>query len=315
MVAPRKPDRFVLLGQAHKAAIELEKQIVGSSQFQFQAEVKRLNAMLGTVAELDLAVRRFELSRKRIATEATPEFKDYLRQINELGPARRHAIELHDIELSLDFKTFLLLAKATLDKAVPLYSNRFHDGLRQFENKGTKLLQCVKRNKKVTAPQQFVELLTKAKKQWIDDLIGLRDEYAHYSQLPEYRNFELAPGVYPVTSIEDFTPATIEVRGVRRDALAYMTEVRLELVKFLRDFISLCGFTRERTPNTYFKCDNCGKPFADRKNGKVRLLRDCEYGSPTNIGHSTTTMDSSFARTAATKPRPIWTSGARRALF
>jgi hypothetical protein len=100
------------------------------------------------------------------------------------------------------------------------------------------------------------------------------------SELPEYRNFELAPSVYPVTGIADFTPPTIEVRAARRDALVYMTDVRTRLVTFLRDFISLCGFERERAPNTYFKCDSWDNQFAVRKNGKVHL-RGVSYHGPT----------------------------------
>lgn len=204
---------------------------------------------------------------------------DYIRQLNETELRKGTIVELHVIALSTYFKSFLLLVKVVLDKLVPLYSYQFHDGLRQFEEKGAKLIACIKRSRKVSKKDQLVQLLSTAKREWIDELITLRDQYAHYSELPEYRGFWLSAGVVPKSSlhgISDFTSPTVSLARSQVNAVDFVRDTKERLVVFLQSFLRLCEFTPGRRPNTYLRCDDCQHVFATRaksagRQGKIRL--------------------------------------------
>jgi hypothetical protein len=191
----RKPDKLILLGSAHAAAIKQHVRITDGSTFIYQREKTLLNVLLESFAEADFIARQYESTHSLVIANGTPELPDYIRELNEAQIPEGTIIEVHVIELSTYFKSFILLVKVVLDKLVPLYSYQFHDGLRQFEDKGSKLIACIRRSKTVGNRDQLIQMISRAKQQWIDQLISLRDGYAHYSELPEYRNFWLSADV------------------------------------------------------------------------------------------------------------------------
>jgi hypothetical protein len=158
-----------------------------------------------------------------------------------------------------------------LDKVVPLFSYRFYDNLDTFADKGSRLVKRIQENSKVQNKAEFIALIDHAKDNWLDTLIELRDEYAHYSNLKEYANFWIpaeAVGKQSLTGIQDFHRPSIIVGGIRRDAREYMEFVKSEIVQFLGEFVRLCDYTGERRPRHYLACEHCGFTFASRQ-GKV----------------------------------------------
>jgi hypothetical protein len=277
---PAVADRIVLLGAAHGIVIEDMKEITRGSTFLFEKEHELQNTLLEAFAEMDFIVRQFQGSHANLLANGTPDLADYVKQLNEADfqQAKNLVVELHAFDLSTYFKSFLLLAKAVLDKLVPLFSYRFFDNLELFSDKGDRLIARIKNNKHVEKKAEFRVLIERVKREWLDALIDLRDEYAHYSNLKEYSNFWVpgeSIGQRKFTGIQDFNPPSVLVAGNRIDALAYMLSIKSELICFLRDFLLLCEFTPDRRPKHYLSCERCKHVFARKTKtaeGKDRLV-------------------------------------------
>lgn len=272
-------DRIVLLGAAHGIVIEDMKEITLGSTFLYDKEHELQNTLLEAFAEMAFVVRQFQESHANLLANGTPELADYVKQLNEADfrQAKHLIVELHAFDLSTYFKSFLLLAKAVLDKLVPLFSYRFFDNLELFSDKGDRLIARLKGNKHVQNKAEFIALIERVKREWLDALIDLRDEYAHYSNLKEYSNFWIpgeSIGQRKFSGIQDFNRPSVFVARHRVDALAYMLSVKSELIHFLRSFLQLCEFTPDRRPKHYLSCERCKHVFAQRtktKDGKDRL--------------------------------------------
>lgn len=272
-------DRIVLLGAAHGFVIEDMKEITLGSTFLYAKEHELQNTLLEAFAEMAFVVRQFQESHANLLANGTPELADYVKQLNEADfrQAKNLIVELHAFDLSTYFKSFLLLAKAVLDKLVPLFSYRFFDNLDVFSDKGNRLIARIKGNKHVQKKDELSALIERVRLEWLEALIDLRDEYAHYSNLKEYSNFWIPGeliGQRKVAGIQDFNRPSVFVAGNRVDALAYMLSVKSELIRFLRDFLRLCEFTPDRRPRHYLLCERCKHVFAQRtktKDGKDRL--------------------------------------------
>lgn len=261
-------DRFVLLGAAHGIVIEDMKEIAEGSVFLYEREHELQNVLLESFVEMAFVVNCFQSSYTDLVKNGTPELSEYVRQINETTssvPAEA-TIELHAFDLSTYFKTFLLLAKGVLDKVVPLYSYRFYDTAKQFSDKGARLIRSIKSNKRVANAEAMIALIEENKRSWIDALVDLRDQYAHYSSLPEYQNFSLTgerANRRGLSGISDFIPPSLTVNGCTIDALVYMLETKSRIISFLRQFLLCCEFTPGRRPKHYLECE-CGHEFARR---------------------------------------------------
>jgi hypothetical protein len=159
-------DRFVLLGAAHGLVIEDLKSITEGSVFLYEREQELENVLLQSYAEMAYVVQSFESAHSDILAKGTTELPEYLRQINEssYNIPPESTIELDAVDLSTYFKSFLLLAKGVLDKLVPLYSYRFYDSLKQFSDKGTRLIKVIKRNKRVLRSNELIDLIIQNKK-------------------------------------------------------------------------------------------------------------------------------------------------------
>jgi hypothetical protein len=277
----RSVDRVVLLGAAHGIVIEDLKEITLGSSFLYAKEHQLQNVLLEAFAEMAFVVHQFEKAHESLLATGTPELDTYVRQLNEAEwqGSTNLVVELHAFDLSTYFKSFLLLAKAVLDKVVPLFSYRFYDNLDTFKDRGDRLIGNVKKNGHVLRKTEFIALIERAKTEWLDALVALRDEYAHYSNLKEYVNF-WAPGDWigkrRLTGIQDFCRPSVEVAGEKVDALEYILSVKAHLVHFLREFLQLCEFTPDRRPRHYLSCEGCGYAFAKRaksgdKKGRLSL--------------------------------------------
>lgn len=273
-------DRFILLGVAHGFVIDDLKAITAGSTFLYEREHELQDVLLEAYAEMVFVVRQFSESHADLLANGTPELPNYITEINELSVrlADDAIIEVHAFDLSTYFKSFLLLAKSVLDKLVPLYSYRFYDNLKQFSDKGTRLIKSVRNNRHIVRKAEFIDLVSDHKQKWIDDFINLRDEYAHYSSLHGYQNFCTTGRQVrgrPINSIVDFDRPSILVGGGRIDALDYVVRIKAELIAFLNAFLLLCEFTPGRRPRHYLNCE-CGYAFAKRltdgpRKGKLKL--------------------------------------------
>ncbi len=261
-------DRIVLLGAAHKAFIDESREITLGCTFLYEQEIRLENVLLEAFAKMSFVIRQFRSTQEALIASGTPELDNYIAQLNQLdGSAPKNFIvELHAVDLSTYFKSFLLLAKAVLDKLVPLYSYRFYENLKQFSDKGVRLIRLIKNNKHIGKKGELTALIERAKLEWIDTLIDLRDEYAHYSNLRGYINFWIPGetiGKREFTGMPDFCKPSVVIGEKQIEALVYLLDVKAKLIQFLQSFLQLCEFTPGRRPKHYLKCE-CGFTFANK---------------------------------------------------
>lgn len=279
-----KLDKIILVQEAtSRIGLSDWQEITKGSFFLFEKEHKLSNNFCSAFLEMTFLINRFEIAYQDILTNPPPYVLDHISQLNQNFPnlPKNFVVEFHAIDLSTYFKSFLLLSKSVLDKLVPLYSYRFYDNLRQFDDKGARLIKSILRNKHVTQRKQMVDLVEKAKTEWLDSLISLRDQYAHYSNLKEYKNFWIPGewlGTKKFSDLTDFHKPTLEVANKEIEALDYIVMIKNNLISFLRDFLCLCDFTQDRRPKTYLRCE-CGYVFAKKignypKEGKIQILGD-----------------------------------------
>lgn len=290
-------DTIKILGPSHSFVIDELRRILLDSTFLYEKEYALLNSMTVSFTELSFIALQYRTSHEEIIKNGTQGLTDYLDELNDAteNPDLNYIVELHLHDLSAYYKTFLIMAKSVMDKLMPLYSYRYYCSLKQFSKKGGRLINSIKKNKRITCKEEFLALISQAKNDWIDSLIDLRDDYAHYSSLPQYRSFWISSselGKKTLTGIQDFSNPEIMVGNKNYDALEYMLMVKENLIVFLHDFLVLCDFTPNRRPKHYLNCE-CGYVFAKRKNigaekGKLKMTsnsikinvknRELEYG-------------------------------------
>lgn len=168
------------------------------------------------------------------------------------------------------FKIALPLAKSTLDKVVPLFDYRYSTSLGTFSKEGKLLIKELKRNgasKSIRQGEELVSLIDAARVDWIEELVRLRDEYVHFSDLKEYSGFWL-PGdrleQSPISGVSDFKIPSIKLLQGPMGALDYLLRTRGRLLAFLREFLRLCGFGGDRRPHMFTQCESCRFQFADK---------------------------------------------------
>ncbi len=284
MTTKAKPDRIIFLQNDKPQNVRSEfKEITKGSTFLYEKEHELSHVLLEAFSEMAFLVYCFEKTYNRLITNPPAEVKDYINQLNETSTihATNCIIEFHSTALSTYFKTFLILSKTVLDKIVPFYSYIFSGTLYQFDKKGKKLLDSIKRSKHVPKKDQMIELIEGAKSEWINSLISLRDQYVHHSNLRQYKNF-WAPGEWvgsrKFKGLSDFHKPMVEVAGKEVDALKYMLMIKAKLVIFLNKFLLFCEFTPGRRPKCFLRCD-CGYQFAKKigeypKGGKIQFFGD-----------------------------------------
>lgn len=276
-------DRLIVIGNTDKRTYDDMREIVRDSTFLYNKEHQLQNVLIGAFKEMSFVIHQFQKSHDALLSQGILEdFEDYFKQLNESEPApENYLIEFHTDDLSTYFKSFLILARALLDKVVPFYSYKFYESLRTFGDKGGKIIRNIKKNKHVVNKSDFIFLIEQAKLEWLDTLITLRDEYVHYSSLQSYINFWIPSewvGYRTFNGIQDFNKPSIEISGNRVDALQYMLSTKSELVHFLRSFMLLCEFTPNRRPRLYLSCEECGLNFGKRDKKKKQLVLNTSVG-------------------------------------
>lgn len=279
MEGKAKPDKIICwdIDSSQETPSEDIKKITRSSFFLFEQEHRLCNVLVEVFYEMSFLINQFKEVQNKLLTESSPNINYYINDLNEVSFGKKNiVVEFHSIPLSVYFKSFLILSKSVLDKLVPFYSYRFKANLRSFDKKGTRLFEDIKRNKQTFRKSEMINLINQAKKEWLDSLIELRDEYVHYSDLEKYDNFWLSLEEWDepreLKDLTDLNKPTVEVAGQKFQALEYMQMIKGNLVLFLGDFIQLCDFTSGRRPKISLRCIECDHVFAKNNYPKKGTL-------------------------------------------
>jgi hypothetical protein len=288
--------RIVLLGNTPGVPDDDIKLIVSGSTFIYQKEQTLLNTFTGAFQEMSFIAHQFKISHNNIITNGTPELNTYLSQLNNttIPDNGNFIFELHAHDLSAFFKAFLLLVKGVLDKLIPLFSYRYNENIDTFGDKGARLLKVIRQNQHIEKKEELIDLIEAAKRTWIDELITIRDEYAHYSNLREYINFwiRLDKNIIPkMSGINSFNKPEIALPSGKMGALEYINTTNERILLFSQMFIRFCDFNADRRPKHYFTCEgNCGHIFA-KKHKKGPKKGQLEVFSPLNIAIRNAELD------------------------
>lgn len=276
-------DIWTVLIEKNKADIE---GIFRGSNFLYEREHDLRNILEETFFELLFLVNQFEVAQTELLTKASSCTEYLIKEMKKIPPDQgtpeNVITEFLAIDLSTYFKAFLVASKSVLDKLVPIYSYRFAEKLRQFDDRGKKLVKNIKKSKKSFRKNELVELIEKARQEWLDSLITLRDQYTHYSNLKEFRNFWLSLDEWKgdfssLKDLHNFNKPTIEVGGQSIHALDYMLMIKSKLASFLGDFLRLCEFTPDRRPKISLRCIECDHVFAKTfgnypQGGEIKIM-------------------------------------------
>lgn len=211
------------------------------------------NLVCSELIELRYVLNQFKVKMNDVLENSTSVFDHYLPEIKNLNEAQTGDkilnCELIVTELSVNFKSFIIISKSILDKIVPFFDQKHGSTLKKFSKKGNKLINYLENNYTHENKEDFISFLKNNKIEWMDFLISMRDDYVHFSDVSSYYlgfNFLVGKGVHKIDTIKDINRPKIKIgfKGGSKyiDALDYLEETYKSILQFLRDFLLYSGF-------------------------------------------------------------------------
>lgn len=211
--------------------------------------IDKQNLVCSELIELRYVLNQFKSKMDDVLINSTSEFDHYLPEIMELNknPKENKIVkcELIVTELSVNFKSFIIISKSILDKIVPFFDQKHKSTLKKFSKKGNTIINYLNNNYTHENKDDFIFFLKKNKEEWIDFLIAMRDDYVHFSDVSSYYtgfNFIIGLDASEIKTIEDIENPKIKKDSKQIDALDYLNETYLNLLSFSRDFLKFSGF-------------------------------------------------------------------------
>ena len=268
-------NRIVLLDETSSKNNPDVSEIFDALLFIHEKERLLMLRLESNVLELCYVMQQYKRIYQDTLNNGTSLLEHYMKEINASQTVNVDIIlELMSTELSTYFKSYLILVKSVLDKMVPLFDYRFNYTLTKFSDKGDKLLKVLSKKFKGQNKEELIQLIEKNKKEWINDVITLRDSYIHYSNLPQYMDFHLLVGKgikKTVEGIEDFNEPIITLKnGNAIKAIDFLEKTFEALKGFVREFLTLCLYDRYNKPRLRLKC-NCGFEFGKINDGVLKV--------------------------------------------
>lgn len=215
--------------------------------------LNKQNLVCSELIELRYVLNQFKVKMNDVLENSTSVFDYYLPEIKNLNEDHTEDkiihCELIVTELSVSFKSFIVISKSILDKIVPFFDQKHGSTLMTFSKKGKKLINYLENNYNHENKDDFILFLKNNKIEWMDFLISMRDSYVHFSDVSSHYlgfNFLVGKGVHKIETIKDINRPKIKVRfkGASKyiDALDYLEETYTNILYFSRDFLLYSGF-------------------------------------------------------------------------
>ena len=272
--------KVVMLG--HEAGIDNSYllRVFEGSNFIFRKENKLAEIFSAAFQELNFITTHFNDICVNLINDGSSIVDHYAPEMQNISIENNRVItlELHVYQISILFKSFLMISKSCLDKFVPIYSYRHKSNLKQYSDNGDRLIKDIKMKiSEEKVKKSIIKLIENNNLDWINSLIKIRDEYTHYSNLEKFLNFSVSNefSVINITnSLSDFDLPSIYVDGKKQNAYLYMSNIREKMTLFFGEFLRLLDFNSLRRPRVYLQCEGmCGHHFArfvkDRSGEKV----------------------------------------------
>ena len=234
--------KIIFVDKYSEAYTDLEEILQYTEKGKVAPEIK--DNFFRSYSELKYSLTQYSKRLDNLLKEGSPGFYYYLPEIQQIDASQREFfLQVYDMELSYNFKSFVIFSKAVMDRLIPFFDYKFGTKLKKFSNSGEKLLNYLKINYKGSNRDDFIDLLERNKDEWLDDLIVLRDEIVHFSLLEEYVSFHCilkGNSGKSIKSINDLRCPILKIDGKEISAVDFL-QLNLDHIKiFYKDFVALC---------------------------------------------------------------------------
>ncbi len=127
-------------------------------------------------------------------------------QHRRVAASKQLIVEFRDHVLVAHLEGLLTQAKCLLDSLAQFYSIAFVRSVKTFSDKGKNVLKDMHNlgAKCSHVSSKMADLINAAKKSWIDEAIGYRDELVHFGQLRDFRCLHV-----PLTTATRYRPEVV----------------------------------------------------------------------------------------------------------
>ncbi len=120
-------------------------------------------------------------------------------------------------------------------------------------------------------------MIQKNKTEWLDCVLNLRDNFVHYSNLNDYKDFSIilnSSKRIVIKDLNDFERPHIIIASEKINALDFLKQTHARLKLFINRLLIEFGFDKYQRPDFATTCNKCGFQFADLKeiNSKRTLV-------------------------------------------
>jgi len=221
------------------------------------------NNLSVTFAELLFLINGYLQRHELILKNGHPGFDHFLKEAKDNNDCIPIVYEIIDTELSTYFKSSLVLSKSILDKLVALFEYRYNYTKKTFDSRGKHLKKYLETKYHGSNKNQIISLIEQNKIDWIDDLLQLRDDFTHFSELRQYSSFyiHVPQKISEVKSVKDFIEPQIVIGKNRYNAVNYLHFIYDSLLTFCSMFLKYTGFDNYYHIDMKYKCDKCSTKF------------------------------------------------------
>lgn len=261
-------NRIVILDSNHGDAIPDMNEIFKGTIFIHAKENQIQNTLCSAIRKLNFSIKSYQARYNfLIDKKNNPELQYYIDELNNIDTQENdQEIELEDTRLSYYFKTYLVLVKSVLDKTVPFINYRYKFDEKTFESRGDKLLIFLRKKYKGHNAGDLIKLIEENKADWLDGLLTLRDNFVHYSNLNDYKDFSIILNTKTtkiIKDLDDFERPHILYEGIKINALDFLNQTHYRLKIFLNNLLIGFEFNIYHKPDFVTKCNKCDFQFAE----------------------------------------------------
>lgn len=271
---------MIILDSDQEDAIPDMNEIFKGTIFIHATEIHIKNILCGAIMKLNFSIKKYrDRYNHLLDIRSNSELEHYINELNSIDTKGvDQEIELEDTQLSYYFKTYLVFVKSVLDKTIPFINYRFNFSEKTFESRGNNLLRFIRNKYKEPNSAYLINLIETNKIDWLDNVLKLRDNFVHYSNLNGYKDFSIlqdSNSKKVIKDLNDFEKPHIVIGDKNINALDFLNQTHEKLKLFVNGLLIGLGFDLYHKPEFITTCNKCGFQFADFKKIKFKTNFCC----------------------------------------